>query len=169
MTIQDLGALGEFLGLFLVLASLVYLGVQTRQARQVAATETARAVVADFRAVWEGLVVDPHLPDIMRTGINDWASLDPTSQLRAHSFLCNVTTHFVAASKARHVGELSDFLQGWEDNVLGVLQTPGGATWWQDAQHLFDPDVVAVLNGRLAKPDTLPLPWTAMRWWQVLA
>jgi hypothetical protein len=167
MSLQDLGAIGEFLGLFLVLATLVYLAIQTRQAKQVAASEAARGVVADFALLWSEIQADSEFPRIIRELINDWDSQSEVEQLRAHAFLCNLTAHFVAASKAAYIEDLASFLKSWEDNLLGVLQTPGGATWWTQCQFFFDPDVVEGLNERLAKPESLPPPWTTVPWWRV--
>jgi hypothetical protein len=167
VTIQDLGAIGEFLGLFLVLATLAYLAIQTRQAKQVAASEAARGVVADFAQIWSQISNDSEFSNIIRHSINDWSSQGQAEQLRSHSFLCNLTAHYVAASKASYIEDLGSFLKSWEDNLLGVLQTPGGSTWWTQSQFFFDPDVVRDLNDRLAKPDTLPPPWTTVSWWRV--
>ena len=167
MTIQDLGAIGEFLGLFLVLATLVYLSIQTRQAKQVAASETARGVVADFAQIWSQISNDSEFANIIRHAINDWSSQGEAEQLRAHSFLSNLAAHYVAASKASYIDDLESFLKTWEDNLLGALQTPGGSTWWTQCQFFFDPEVVRSLNDRLAKPDTLPPPWTTLSWWRV--
>jgi hypothetical protein len=58
MTIGELGALGEFLGFFAVLATLMYLAVQTKQAREVATSQAARNVVVDFQVVWSTLGED---------------------------------------------------------------------------------------------------------------
>ena len=167
MSVQDLGAIGEFLGLFLVLATLVYLSIQTRQAKQVAASETARGVVADFALLWSQISNDSEFSRIIREAVNDWDSQGEVEQLRAHSFLCNLTAHFVAASKAAYNEDLSSFLKSWEDNLLGALQTPGGSNWWTQCQFFFDPDVVAHLNERLANPDSLPPFWTTLPWWRV--
>lgn len=165
MTIQDLGAIGEFLGLFLVLATLGYLAIQTRQARQVAASQAARGVVSDFADLWGVITNDSEFANIIRHSINDWGSQAEAEQLRSHAFLCNLTAHYVAASKTDYIEELASFLKTWEDNLLGVLQTPGGASWWTQCQLFFDPEVVRSLNDRLAKPDTLPPPWTRLPWW----
>jgi hypothetical protein len=166
LSLQDLGSLGEFLGLFLVLATLVYLARQTSQAKQIAASETARGVVADFIAVWSAITRDAEFADLIRRAVNDWGSLSKTEQLRAHSFLCDLTAHFVAASKASYIGDLDSFLKSWEENLLGVLQTPGGSYWWEQSQFFFDPVVVGHLNARLGKPDDLPPSWTVVPWWQ---
>lgn len=167
MSIQDLGALGEFLGLFLVLATLVYLALQTRQAKQVAASETARGVVSDFIGLWGTITRDAEFADIIRRAVNDWDSLSKTEQLRSHSFLSDLTAHFVAASKASYIDDLVSFLKSWEENLLGALQTPGGSHWWEECQFFFDPEVVEQLNARLAEPDELPPAWTSVPWWQL--
>jgi hypothetical protein len=150
-----------------VLATLVYLSAQTRQARQVAASESARGVVADFTQIWRTLTVDSDFSEIARRGINDWDSLSGNEQLRLHSFLCDLTSHFVAASKAAYILQLDSFLKSWEDNVLGVLQTPGGSSWWLQCQFFFDPEVVESLNKRLGRPEDLPPAWTAVSWWRL--
>lgn len=167
MSIQDLGAIGEFLGLFLVLATLVYLAIQTRQAKQVAASEAARGVVADFALLWTDIQNNSEFSSIIRNSINDWEAQSEVEQLRSHAFLCNLTAHFVAASKAAYIEDLATFLKSWEDNLLGVLQTPGGSSWWTQSQFFFDPEVVKHLNDRLSKPDSLPPPWTRVPWWRV--
>ena len=167
MSIQDLGAIGEFLGLFLVLATLVYLAIQTRQARQVAASEAARAVNADYALLWSDIQNNSEFASILRHSINDWDSQGELEQLRSHAFLCNLTAHFVAASNAAYIAELASFLKSYEDNLLGVLQTPGGSSWWAHCQFFFHPEVVKGLNERLAKPESLPPSWTTVSWWRV--
>jgi hypothetical protein len=167
LSIQDLGALGEFVGSLVVLVTLAYLAVQTRQAKQIAASETARGVVADFALIWSEIIHDTGFAETLTRGINDWDSQSATEQLRSHSFLCILTAHFVAATKARYIRELDGFLKSWEDNLLGVLQTPGGSIWWKQCHFFFDREVVDRLNERLADPASLPPPWTTISWWRV--
>jgi hypothetical protein len=71
MSIGELGALGEFLGFFAVLATLLYLSMQTRQAKEVALGQAARSVVSDFQAVWQTLGEDPEETRLIRIGVND--------------------------------------------------------------------------------------------------
>ena len=167
MSIQDLGAIGEFLGLFLGLGTLAYLASQTRQAKLVAANATARRIVADFAQLWSTITDDSEFSEIIRQSINDGDSRAGAEQLRSHAFRCILTAHIVAASKAAYIEDLTSFLKSWEDNLLGVLQTPGGAVWWKQCQFLFYTEVVRSLNDRLAKPDTLPPPWTTVPWWRL--
>ena len=46
MSIQELANIGEFLGAIAVLATLIYLGVQTRQTRQIATCDANRNQIA---------------------------------------------------------------------------------------------------------------------------
>ena len=75
MTIQDLGAIGEFIGSGLILVTLVYLAIQTRQSKETAELETARMVVADFNDLWTRLADNRQLATMIRVGINDWERL----------------------------------------------------------------------------------------------
>lgn len=150
-----------------MLATLVYLAIQTRQAKQVAGSEAARAVNADFALLWSDIQNNPEFASILRQSINNWDSHGELEQLRSHAFLCNLTAHFVAASNSAYIAELASFLKSYEDNLLGVLQTPGGSSWWAQCQFLFDPEVVNGLNDRLAHSESLPPSWTTMSWWRV--
>jgi len=51
MTIIELGALGEFVGAFGVIASLVYLGFQVRQVKRANAREVAFELIRSFQTV----------------------------------------------------------------------------------------------------------------------
>jgi hypothetical protein len=51
MSILELGALGEFLGAFGVIASLAYLGVQVRQVKRAGAREVAFELIRSFQTV----------------------------------------------------------------------------------------------------------------------
>ena len=167
MTIQDLVALGEFLGLFLVLATLIYLSSQTRQANQVAASETPRGVVSDFIGLWDRITRDAEFADIIRRAFNDWYSLSKTEQLRSHSFLFR----FCRPLRSSVQGQLhprSRFLL----EVLGrdLAERSPDARWLalaEQCQFFFDAEFVEQLNVRLAKPDDLPPSCTSVAWWQL--
>lgn len=72
MTLQDLGAIGEFLGFVAVLITLVYLAIQTKQAR-LAAQESAKHAglqathsIIDIYTRWRNtLLSDPSYPEVI--------------------------------------------------------------------------------------------------------
>ena len=72
---QLLGNFGEFLGLFAVVATLVYLAIQTRSAKEVALAQAQREFVVGLNHVWSRLEQDRELLRLVRIGMNDWLAL----------------------------------------------------------------------------------------------
>ena len=70
MSLAQLGSLGEFLGFFAVLATLIYLALQTKQARQVATSQAVRNVMIDFQVIWSTLGENAQKTEIIRFAIN---------------------------------------------------------------------------------------------------
>ena len=160
MTIQDLGAIGEFIGSGLILVTLVYLAIQTRQSKETAELETARMVVADFNDLWTRLADNRQLATMIRVGINDWERLDNIEKSQVHAFFIAMTLHWVSARRqSSKLLQLQDFMEGWEDNLLSLIATPGGRSWFEFAKHILRPDDLRYLEARLENPDSMPPSW----------
>jgi len=166
MTYQDLGAIGEFLGFFAVLATLGYLAQQTRVSQRATRVQSVRDVLNDFQLLWSNLQ-NPTTSAVVRTAVNDWDALSYNEQMIAHSFFVGLLVHLTNALELEeHLPELGTFIVGWEDNVLGMLQTDGGSKWWAQANYLFLPIVKERIAKRTIDPKRLPPAWTAgMKWW----
>ena len=166
MSYQDLGAIGEFLGFFAILATLVYLALQTRIAQRATRVQSVRDILNDFQVLWNNLQ-NPTTSTIVRAAVNDWDALNHNEQMVAHSFFVGLLVHLTNALELEeHLPELVTFIQGWEDNVLGMLQTDGGSRWWAQANYLFLPIVRERIEQRKADPSRLPPAWTAgLAWW----
>ena len=169
MTIAELGALGEFLGFFAVLATLIYLAVQTHQSNRVAISQATRSVFSDFEAIWATLREDPERTRIVRVAVNDWDALSKNDQMIAHNFFCSLIAHFNNALEQRDkLPEMDDFIHAWEDNILGLVQCSGGKKWYDKCTYLFHPTGINRISKRLSNPDSLPPAWTdTMSWWCV--
>ncbi len=63
MTVQDLGSIGEIIGAVAVLFTLIYLSLQTRQAR-LAAEETAKFASLQATHSIDNLYVDLSAPEV---------------------------------------------------------------------------------------------------------
>ena len=166
MTISDFGALGEFLGFFAVLATLVYLGIQARNTKQIAMGEAARAIVTDFLDIIASLVKDDEFVRLVRIGVNDWDELNNNEKTRVHLFFSAIVLHFDGATRQEHIEDLRDFDKAWESNLLGLLVTKGGRVWWEQTNYAFNPPTVERLNARINDPATLPPSWhDGFPWW----
>ena len=87
----------------------------------------------------------------------------------AHSFFGYLIIHLASALEVKsQVPELEEFVEAWENNVIGFLQTNGGARWWSAAEYLSLPSARERIRIRLADPDTLPPSWTeTISWWNL--
>jgi hypothetical protein len=169
MSIGELGALGEFLGFFAVLATLIYLSVQTHQTKQVAIGQATRDVISGFQSLWSILGEDREKTRLIRVGANDWNQLRPNEQMIVHVFFVNLVVHFTGALEQEdRLPELKNFIRAWEDNVLGLLQCEGGRVWYESCEYVFLDTVRARIQARLSQPDELPPPWTeSIPWWRI--
>jgi hypothetical protein len=168
MTVTELGALGEFLGFFAVLATLVYLALQTRLTSQIAAGQAARAMSNDFQTLWTALAENDDLMQLMRRGMNQWESLNNQEQSRVHTIFMNIALHLQGCISSAVTGETRETIAGWEDNFLGLIRCSGGAQWWDSIRYLFDNEFGRRIQARLDDPSSLPPPWTdQISWWNI--
>lgn len=168
MSIQELGAVGEFLGFFAILVTLVYLSVQTKISQRTMRTQSSREVINDFQTYWSELQ-NPSTASVIRRAVNDWDSLTNNDQMIAHSFFVGLIIHLASALEVKNqVPELENFVDAWEDNVMGFLQTPGGAKWWSECEYVFLDIARERIKLRMADRDNLPPSWTeTMSWWNL--
>ncbi len=71
LTIQDLGALGEFFGSIAVLATLVYLALQTRQNRMAISAQLDAARIANIINLNLAAATSSELQDALTEGASD--------------------------------------------------------------------------------------------------
>ena len=159
MTITELGALGEFLGSIIVLLTLAYIAMQTRQSRVTSEMEAARMLVSDFSAIWSELK-EEHFSRLVRIGLNDWNALSNNDKARVHSLFTRLMLHWIGAiDQSERLPQLTEFVVGWENNLLGLLQCPGGRQWYDAVRYLYLEGQVERLESRLKEAKTLPPSW----------
>ena len=165
MTIQDLGAVGEFFGSVFVLVTLVYIAIQARQSRATVAAQSAREITTGFASSFIDLK-DADLALMLRKAVNNWDSLSANEQLQVHVIFLNLLVHYTAVIEQEHLPGI-DIVPAYEDNVLGLITSEGGAVWWEYLKASFPPHVVSRLNSRLAESDSLPPAWNkSMPWYR---
>lgn len=167
MSMEELGNVGEILRSIAVVGTLIYLAVQIRQTKQIAKGNAVRNTIVDFQNLWGALRENSEFTSLVRRGINDWSVLSKTEQLRLHSFFINVVIHFESVRSQEYLPDMKELVKGWEDNLLGLIQCPGGREWYEACQYLFSHPFRERINDRRSRPDSLPLPWTAMPWWSL--
>lgn len=157
MDLQALGNIGEFVGAIGVIASLLYLAIQVRQAQRVARAENVREVQAGFGRLFTMLAQDPELARIYRTGCEAPGQLDRIERQRFEHLLGSLFLHFIEAHEAHQHGLMpTDLYEPWKYGVASTFQTPGGTEWWMAIRGYLKPDAVQALD-RLRDKVDLPI------------
>jgi len=168
MNWDALGAIGDFVGSIVVLVTLVYIAIQAREVRAIAAAESSRDLLLHFSGSLEDFKKED-IAHIIRIGLNDWSSLSRNDQLRVHIiFLNHVVVYQSFVFGQQDLPETKAQIRTFEDNILGLIRCPGGATWWATASPTFGRQVSDSLNSRLADKKSLPPAWVdTFPWYQL--
>ncbi len=141
MTIQDLGALGELLGSVAVLATLIYLALQTRQNTMAISAQLDAARISSTLQLGLTLATSTELQEAMR---EDWIDAPPINEIRRNQFwsslFLNHQWQFVQAQR----GLLPTFN---EAGMKGAVRVPFNQFrsfegWWETARRVYAPEFV---------------------------
>jgi hypothetical protein len=138
MNWEAIGALGEVAGALGVIFTLGYLALQIRYSNRLATWETHRASVASNADALIGVLNDPDIAKIYRTGLMNPDELDEIEKMRFSQLLSQLVLNFKDTLDAYDKG-LYDFptYQAWQGSVCTHLKMPGGQLWWQDFESSF--------------------------------
>ena len=149
LTIQDLGALGEFIAAVAVVITLVYLTIQVRQGNTLARAQTRQSMMEQVRADLHKMIDEPSiLYCFSKEGV-----LTPDEKAKFTSWL--------AAAMRQREYEWSQYRNGaidratWEtyQNLIPHhLGTQRALKWWQKSTQFLDPEFVESVNKLLARP-----------------
>lgn len=166
MTLQDWGAFGELVGGVAVIATLIYLAVQTRQARRSALAQGPQWIFDGYRTWIAAPRQDSDLAQLILRATQNWSELTPIDQFRAHCWWGEKIVHLDAVLTLYAQGVIDDKRKSaWVDDSLAMILTPGGRDWWSETKLLFTPQVRAELEGRLQGRSSLPEAWTTTLPW----
>lgn len=138
-----IGAVGEVVGAFAVVMTLIYLSVQTRQNTKAVRHATARGVQEDANAWRFRIVESPEVSELFRNGLRDPESLDANARYRFRIFLDALVFHWEHAIAS---GEPIP-----KANITRVLSQPGGIWYWARAKDVLTPEFVEFVDGLLSE------------------
>lgn len=160
MSLEGVAVIAELTGAIGVIASLIYLATQIRQAKDVARAENVRDVQESFRRFTRMLAEDGEAAEIWRTGLNDRSDLSAIQQTRFDFMTGEHVLAFIDLESAYRSGFLDRFLyERWLAWVAAILNSPGATEWWVSARSIYSEDIVALLDrAREQSPAVTDLP-----------
>ena len=158
MSWTELGALGEVLGAFAVVVSLVYLSRQIRQNTRAVRTGNATTVQGNFHRLAH-VFYDRELGELIMRAMNGDSTLTPSERLAAFAFFFDMLKTAELAHHQFLRGELDASL--WEASLgfyRAYFDTPGFRAYWKERQSAFVPDFRAAMEAWLSSPGALTRP-----------
>ncbi len=161
MSIMELGALGEFVGAFAVVATLIYLALQIRQNSAMLEQnhEFSRASILQgsnvMYSTFRGLVAgDAGLARIYNRALSEEA-LEDDEAIRFEAYLDmyfawveTLLNHLPTDLLFAEFKDMSEMDTPMKPYILKVLRTKVGASWWQSelTRANFTPSLVQLID-----------------------
>ncbi len=146
MNIQDLGAIGEIIGGVAVIATLIYLAMQIKQANVATHRNMYAQAATALSEYWLALAKDPELYESFTTMLRAPETLSEADRNRGYlvmdSYLSLMESYFL---HNRQYGEqLSQ--ERWGRMLLRLFDTPGGQEYWRRRRASFHADFAKYLD-----------------------
>ncbi len=151
MTIQDLGALGEFVSSVVVVITLVYLTMQVRQGNALARAQTRQSVMEGVRADLHKMIDEPSVVHCF----SKEEALTPDEKARFTSWLAAAMRQRQYEWVQHHHGVIDrETWKTYQRLIPLHLAGQRARQWWQISTNYFEPGFVESVNELLAS--TLP-------------
>jgi hypothetical protein len=132
MTLVELGALGEFVGSIAVLATLIYLAIQTRQTKFAAQSAARHTAAATMNQNTQNAAASDEYAEIVSRGFAD-QDLEPAQWLRFGLWMTGMfhvfQQHYLDSEQG--LGDRRVWA-GEERAMRDLLGNPGVARWWRE-------------------------------------
>ena len=149
LSIQDLGALGEFVGAIAVVITLLYLVVQLRQNTKSVRASTHQAISSSYIEVFQALQ-DSDFSSVYVEGMRQYDSLTGEQQVRFNAFALRL---FKVQEDAYFQWQNGNYDErSWATNeilLLDILSVKGVRQWWETRKPWFNQEFVIYTDDRL--------------------
>ena len=141
MSIQELGSIGEFVAAIVVVITLIFLTLQTRQNTQAAKNTSALSGLLFWTNYLGPIAHDSELADLYARGMQSFAALRPGEKVRfdflALTFAKGAETFF----RLNREGSLDPSeWESWERLIVDVFGRPGFREWWPNRKQRYSDD-----------------------------
>ena len=160
---EALGAFGEVAGAFAVVASLLFVGYQLRQGQSIERAKAQRDLLIQARDWMSLLAADEERFEAVRSCLNDFDNADDFTKERFNAWGFNMLLIFEQVHYMHIDGFVNDgSFYRFEQVILAIFRTRGGAQWWKLAFDVVGTDVGDYLASRLEEIGDSVTPWNEL-------
>jgi len=148
MTLSDLSDLAQIFGVFAVVASLIFVGVQLRQNTVQMQRAERNATNAEASIIRQAVFTDPDVAELVHACVNETRPLSPVEVDRLNLFLWEVGYLIIQFWDRTRYG-LFQRKEEYEKIVQSLspyFTSRFGLAWWRVARGVFRSDFVADLE-----------------------
>jgi hypothetical protein len=153
--IAILGNAGEFIGSLVVLFTLIYLSIQTRNINRQSQAEARYAFVESMAQINMTIGQDKHASSVWRRGLESIDCLDQDERMQFFMFVGQYTNSWAVMYQLHRDRMLPE--AQWQivrNDVVSILGTPGGQEFWESGgRTAFNNDFVDWVGKELATGD----------------
>jgi len=150
-----LGSIGEFVGGFAVVVSLIYVGFQIRQSSN-ATRAASQIAIKQLSTQITNQLVAPEMARIYLQGLKDSASLSPEDRVRFHSLVLSLFGAYEAGYFQSYFGTIAEEIhEPMSTQANFHLRQPGVERWWNaGGSNRFSRQFVEYLEKKRAEQGT---------------
>lgn len=132
MNWEAISAIGEIIGLAIIVVSLISISIQTRQANDHATAASEISYIAGVDNFIHGLSSDEQTFDIIRRGFSDFNGLKPHEQALFQAKIGAIVNHMILGKNLSSRNLLSkEIADEIEKIAISILSTDGGLEYWE--------------------------------------
>ena len=152
MTIQEWGAIGEFIGGIAIIVSLVYVGLQIKQNTKATKMSSAHSYL-DTQNGYVGLInQSSSLADVLDRGANDLEALKGGEVVQFSAFHDQSFSSFQTFFIEWRDGWLDERLWNFYKHAMAdLLSHPGIQTWWSNRKHWYSEEFREYVDATMAE------------------
>jgi len=157
MNWDALGAIGEVVGAFAVVATLVYLAFQIKQSTAATTSASMHSLLGDWREFCRGWAANTAFVTLHRKGSQNFDSLNPDEKYQFFLFMVDFVFQAQVANEMWEQGTISRYDRDvWVNFVISSLNTPGGREMWAQTRHIYTPNIAEILTDGLERESGNP-------------
>ena len=140
MTIMEFGAIGEFIGAFAVVATLIYLAIQMRQNTNALKLISARSITEELQETFSLLASDQELAGIFVKASGE-SELQGAERVRYYTLTSNLVRVYENAFLQSRAGAMEQaHWEGTTRMMIDVTSMAAFQQYWQDRKHWVSED-----------------------------
>ncbi|MFO1014075.1 MAG: hypothetical protein U1E50_09955 [Caulobacteraceae bacterium] len=155
MSLTEIAEVSQIVGAIAVVVSLIYVAFQLRQTQAALVRAEANATQDQFSAIRLAIVSDPDVARLWRLALEGEASGEAVDELRVEYLIAEqMWASFHVWDRARRgLSASGDWTKTGARQLVRMLSTERGRTWWSRAKRGLAPAFVADLDSMLASVD----------------